>query len=219
MTSSIRSSITAASVADSIACVFDLQRFDDALGVHVDGVASVGVEPGTELAAIVLRTEFDEGVDGVEPSVLGQRSRDDLERVGEGLDCELFAAADGVSVVAQRERDVDLGCAAAGEHLAVFERRSDDAEGVLDGAVDLVDDVLGATAEDQRDSLCVLDIFDEDALVAGDLLLSNATGGTEVVLGQVVDARDRRCAGRAGATAAWSLDLTRRTAMMPSCAR
>ena len=79
----------------------DAERLHDALGLHVDHVARVGVETGAELAAVVAGAEVDQRVDGVETRVLGEGARDDFQRVGERLNGELLAAADGVGEVAE----------------------------------------------------------------------------------------------------------------------
>ncbi len=94
------------------------------------------------------------------------------------------------------EGEFGFGRAATGEHLAVFERGTNDTEGILDRAFDLVDNVVGATANDQCDAFGVLDILDEEPLVAADVLLCDAAGEAEVVLGQVVEIGDDAAAGR-----------------------
>jgi len=108
---------------------------------------------------------------------------------------ELLAAADGVGEVAELQRELGLGAAAAG-HLPVEQRRADDAERVLDGALDLVNDVFGAAAEDERDGLGLFDVLDEDALVAADVLLCDGAGEAEVVRLDVVEVGDDAAAGR-----------------------
>ncbi len=116
-------------------------------------------------------TEGDEHVDRVETRILGEGSRDDLERVCKRLDGELGAPADTCGVLAEPKRELDLGRTAAGDELLVLDGNTDDPERVLDDAVEFIDDVLGAAADDDRDRLGVLALGDEDHLLTGDLLL------------------------------------------------
>jgi hypothetical protein len=60
--------------------------------------------------------------------------------------------------------------------------------------------VVGAAAEDEGDGLRVLDVLDEDALVAADVLLGDGAGEAEVVGFDVVERADDVAAGSAGET-------------------
>ncbi|OQC68555.1 MAG: hypothetical protein BWX50_01208 [Euryarchaeota archaeon ADurb.Bin009] len=139
-----------------------------------------------------------EHVDRVEARVLGKRPRDDLEGVCKCFDGELGAAADGCSVFAEPEREFDLGRTAAGDEFLIFDGHADDPEGILDGTVEFGDDMLGAAADDDRDSLRVLAPGHEGHLLAGDLLLLDSACLTELLGGDGVDGADDCAAGRTG---------------------
>jgi len=162
--------------------------------------------------------EVDQRVDGVEARVLGEGARDDFQRVGERLDGELLAAADGVGEVAELQRELGLGGAAAGQDLPVEQRRADDAERVLDGALDLVDDVFGAAAEDEGDGL---------RLSTSSTKMRSSPPmsfwATEPAKPRSSDSMSSRLETTrppvARARRFRSPDFARRTARMPSCAR
>jgi len=63
---------------------------------------------------------------------------------------------------------------------------ADYAQGVVQGPLDLIGDVLGAPAHDYADGLRVLAAGDEYHVVLPDLPLLDQLGHPEVVLGQVV---------------------------------
>ena len=46
----------------------------------------------------------------IQPSVLGQCRRDDLERLGKGLEAVCFFSFEGLGVLSQKTGDVDLWC-------------------------------------------------------------------------------------------------------------
>ena len=77
---------------------------------------------------------------------------------------------------------VGLGCAATCDYLFVLDNDTDNAECVVDGALEPVDYVLGAALDDDGDCLRVLALFDEGHLFATDLALFNETGLAEFVL-------------------------------------
>jgi hypothetical protein len=51
--------------------------------------------------------------DGVQPGIFCEGCRDDLERFGKGLEAVGFHALEGLAVLGEKARDVDLGGAAA----------------------------------------------------------------------------------------------------------
>jgi hypothetical protein len=55
-------------------------------------------------------------------------------------------------------------------------------EGVVEGALELVDDVLGAAAQEDADGLRVAALGDEGELVVADLALLDAARGAQVAL-------------------------------------
>src|SRR5581483_4930622 len=140
--------------------------------------------------------QVDEHVDRVEARVLGERAGDDLQRVREGFDGELAAAADAGRVLAQLEGELDLGSAAARDDLAVLDRDRDDADRVFERALDLVHDVLGAAAQEHAHGARVLALGDEGHLVVADLALLHEARVAKVLLAEVVEVAHDRGAGR-----------------------
>ncbi len=145
---------------------------NDAGVERVLDVTGEDVQAGADIAVLVGGAQVDERVDAVETSVLGEGARDDLQRVGERLDSELFAAFDAVGVVAEPAGDFDFRCAAATEDAAVGNRGRDDIERVRDAAFEFVDDVVGRTTEQERDAVgsvaAALDVEQAFGVVAGD---------------------------------------------------
>ena len=141
-------------------------RLDDARVGRVNDLAGEHVEPGVLVARLVGRAQVDQQVDRVEARVLGEHAGDQFEGVGERLDGELLAALDGVGVVAQAARDLDLDRAAAGQGAPVGDGRRDDVERVLNAAFEFVDDVVGGAVQEERDTVGVLALDVEQLLVA-----------------------------------------------------
>ncbi len=142
--------------------------------------------------------EGDEHVDRIEACVLGKRPRDNLKGVCERLDGKLGAPADGCGIFTEPKREFDLGCPAAGDELFVLEGDADDPETVLDGTGEFVDDVFGATTDDDRDRLRVLAFGDEGHLFTRDLSLLDFPGLAEFLGGDGIDGADDRCTSGAG---------------------
>src|SRR6266851_3184080 len=85
----------------------------------------------THLPNVDARITFAKGVtvaelgndrNGVEPSVLGERRRDDLERVGICLEAVCLHAGQGLRVLRQHARYVDLWCATATDQRTTTKR-------------------------------------------------------------------------------------------------
>ena len=155
-------------------------------------MAREDVEARGLTALLVGRAELHEHVDRVETRVLGERAGDDLERRGERLDRELGPPADGRRVVLEPERELGLGRTAARNELAVLDDDRDDPDRVLEGAVQLVDHVLGTAAHEDRDRLRVLAARDVGHLLAGELPLLDEARAPEFLGRDRVDRRDER---------------------------
>ena len=113
--------------------------------------------------------ESDDLVDGVEPGVLREGSRDDLERVRERFYGKLGPAADGCGVVAEPELEFDLDRPAADDELAVLNGVLDDPGRVVDRPLEFVEQELGGAAQEDRDGLRVLAPGDDRQVGVGDL--------------------------------------------------
>ena len=95
------------------------------------------------------RPEFVNDVGGVEARVLRELAGDDLKTLSEGADDQLHLAADGARVLAQEVEELHLDGAAATDHRVDVEGPSHDHDGVVDGALGLGDELLGAAAQDE----------------------------------------------------------------------
>src|SRR5271157_6068345 len=140
--------------------------------------------------------DLDQHVNGIETCVLCKGPRDDLECYSKGLDGELFLATDRCRVLAEPERELGLGCATTGDNLLVLD--TDNAECVVDSALELVDDVLSATLDDDGNRLRVLALLDKGHLLSGDLALFDKTRMAEFFLADRVDGRDEAATGCPG---------------------
>src|SRR5947208_3489861 len=168
----------------------DADRLEDVLLLHVRHFAGEDVHPGVLVPLLVLLAEFDEDVDRVESRVLRKGPGNHFHGVREGLDRDLLASADGRREVAQSQGDLRRAAPAARDDLAVLDRDRHDAGRVLEGPLDLIDDVFRPAADQDRDCLRVLAARDEGHLVIADLLLVDELGVAEVVLRELVELRD-----------------------------
>ena len=92
---------------------------------------NAGESEDAYLSNVDARIAFAEGVtiaelgdnrDGVEPSILGECRRDDLERVGVRLEAVRLHASQGLGVLRQHARDVDLWRTTATDQRATKKR-------------------------------------------------------------------------------------------------
>ena len=91
-----------------------------------------------------------EGADGVPTRILHERARDDLERIRNGAERTRLDARHRARARMQADRDGHLDCAAAGHERGVEDDVARDGHGVGQVPVDLVQDVLGRPAEEDR---------------------------------------------------------------------
>src|SRR5712692_9220814 len=174
----------------------DPDRLDHVLFLHVGDFAAEDVDPRGLVPLLVLLAQLDQDVDRVQARVFGEGPWDDLDGVRERFDGHLLAPADGRREVAQGQGNLHRARTAAGDDLAVLDRDRDDARRVLEGPLELVDHVLGAAAQEDRDGLRVLAARHERHLVVADLLLVHLLREAEVVLRQLVEIRHDLAAGR-----------------------
>ena len=132
-------------------------------------------------------------------AVLDEGARDDLERLGDGAVGPLLDAVDRLGLLGQRDRDGHLGGAAAGQQARVEDDVAGHVHGVLQVALDLVEDVLGRAPQQQRARLGVLAPDDERVVLVADLVhVKDAGAGAHVRLLELVRAEHDVGPGRAG---------------------
>src|SRR5947199_2483893 len=174
----------------------DPNRLDHVLLLHVGDFAAEHVDPRRLVPLLVLLAQLDQDVDRVETRVLLEGPGDDLDGVRARFDGDLLAPADSRREVAQGQGNLHRTRTTAGDDLAVLDRDRDDARRVLEGPLELIDDMLGAPAQEDRDRLRVLASRDERHLIVADLLLVRELRETEVVLRELVELRHDLAAGR-----------------------
>src|SRR2546425_5399125 len=174
----------------------DPDRLDHVLFLHVGDLAAEDVDPRGLVPFLVLLAQLDQDVNRVQACVLREGARDDLDGVRERFDGDLLAPADGRGEVAQGQGNLHRTRTSAGDDLAVLNRDRDDARRILEGPLELIDHMLGASAQEDRDRLRVLASRDERHLVVADLLLVDLLGETEVVLRELVELRHDLATGR-----------------------
>lgn len=128
---------------------------------------------------------------GARTRVLDQRPGNDLERLGHCLVRPLLYALDALGLFAEPDGDGHLGRAAAGGEARVEHDVARHAHGILQVALDLVQDVLGGAAEQDRAGLGVRALRQEGKVFITNLLnLKEAALGPDVGLLQVFYAVD-----------------------------
>lgn len=155
-------------------------------GVHHIGdalvVAGGEVDAGPDAALAVLDAQLVEDVGGVEARVVAQLARDHLERLRERLDHRLLLVGDVlVGELVQVGGDLHLAGAAAADDQVVLDGALDDHDGVVQGALDFGDELLGAAAQDQGAGLGLGAVLEEVEALAADLALVEGPAHAEVV--------------------------------------
>src|SRR2546422_295264 len=115
---------------------------------------------------------------------------------GPGFDDDLLAPTHGRCEVSKGQGNLHCTRTAARDDLTVLDRDRDDARRVLEGPLELVDHVLRAAAQENRDRLRVLASRHERHLVVANLLLVDLLGEAQVVLRQLVELRHDLATGR-----------------------
>src|SRR5881296_435478 len=176
----------------------DPNRLDHVLLLHVGDFAAEHVDPRRLVPLLVLLAQLDQDVDWVETRVLRDFFFQAEDGIRERFDGDLLAPADSRREVAQGEGNLHRTRTAAGDDLAVLNRDRDDARRVLEGPLELIDHMLGAPAQEDRDRLRVFASRHERHLVIADLLLVHELREAEIVLRQLVELRDDLAAGGLG---------------------
>src|SRR5881296_3862542 len=149
----------------------DPDRLDHVLFLHVGDLAAEDVDPRGLVPLLVLLAQLDQDVDRVQACVLREGPWDDLDGVRKRLDGDLLAPTHGRCEVSKGQGNLHCTRTAARDDLAVLDRDRDDARRVLEGPLELVDHVLGTSAQENRNGLRVLAARHEGHLVIADLLL------------------------------------------------
>src|SRR6059036_675424 len=174
----------------------DADRLDHVLFLHVGDLAAEHVDPRVLVPLLVLLAQLDQDVDRVQACVLREGPWDDLDGVRERLDGDLLAPANGRREVAEGQGNLHRTRTAAGDDFAVLDRDRDDARRVLERPLELIDYMLGAPTQENRDRLRVLAACHERHLVIADLFLVGELGEAQVVLRQLVKLRHDLATGR-----------------------
>jgi hypothetical protein len=85
----------------------------------------------------------------------------------------------------KRRSRTDLGRTAAGDDVRVLDRPLDDHDAVVERALDLLDELVGPAAEDERARLCLGAALKDVEALAADLPLVKRAAPAEVLVGNV----------------------------------
>ena len=169
------------------------EGLEDALGLHVvgSGLVAVDSEEGV-LGLELLALDVGELLDGGKAAVLGEGKGDVVKGVGEGADGVLVGAHDGVGVGGDSEGAGDLGRPSTIHDPVVLDEVADDAHGVVQTALGLLDDHLVSAPDDARDGAGVGAVLDLDHLLVGGTEgdLGDLAGLSELLGGELGEAGD-----------------------------
>lgn len=131
----------------------------------------------------MFRAELSERTDNISTAVLCEGAWNDFEGTGEGLVGPLVDTFDGLCLLQQSAGELHLKSAATGAQARVHNDIAGDTEGVMQVALNLVEDVLAGTSKQDRASLGVLTLSHEGEVVVANFLdLEEATLGADVTL-------------------------------------
>jgi hypothetical protein len=159
------------------------------------------VDTGVLVTQRVLVSQLSNNGDRVQTSVLGERGRDDLQRLGEGLETVGLFTLEGLSVLCQQSGDVDLRCASSSDEssanqrggsfgrvsidLPLLHQTSHDTQRIVQTSLALLQDQSVRTGADHADSLSrVLNSSHLDDLGSTLRRLLDQLCVTELVLGE-----------------------------------
>lgn len=149
---------------------------------HVGGALVLEVDAGPGVALAVLDAQLVEDVGGVEAGVVAQLARDNLQRLGKRLDDGLLLVRDVlVGVVVQVRRDLHLDGAAAADNRPVLDGALDNHDGVVQRALHLGNELLGAAAQHQRARLGLGAALEEVVALAANLALLKGLARAQVL--------------------------------------
>lgn len=112
--------------------------------------AALDADAGIAVAKLVTMAQLGDNLDAVETGVLGERRRDDFHGVGKGLEADGFGARETARLLGQLAGNLNLGRPATGNQRFLLHQASNDAEGVVQRPLGLVEDErVGATAHNR----------------------------------------------------------------------
>ena len=121
--------------------------------------------------------------DWVQTSILSQRVGDELEGLAVGLADVRVVAEDGSRVLLKLMGDFHFHACATWDQGSLFDKGSDNAEGIMEGAVCLVEHELVRASEQDGDGLALVgalsDLDDFSAAASADFF--NETGRAELL--------------------------------------
>ena len=133
------------------------------------------------LGGVVEDTELGNQVSGVLGGVHGEDLGDDEESFGELSDSELLAGAEGTGEVVEVDGEGDLNGTTSSDEGVRLEDTLGDAEGVVDGALNLFEEVLVGTTDDNGLGTGVGHAFEEHVFPVSDSSLLDLGAGSEVL--------------------------------------
>mmetsp|Transcript_24755 Transcript_24755/g.44620 ORF Transcript_24755/g.44620 Transcript_24755/m.44620 type:complete len:537 (+) Transcript_24755:83-1693(+) len=126
------------------------QRLDHVLAVHVGNVSLLDVDAGPNGALRVRLPQLRHNLYGLQPSILRQRVRYDLQRVRVRLEAVRVHARRFQRELPQTQRRLRLGRPAAGDQVPLLHQRANHALGIVDGAIGLGQHQLVRPSEQHR---------------------------------------------------------------------
>ena len=132
----------------------DQQGLEDVLlgNIRVDTTA-LDADAGVLLAVLVPVAQVRHHLDAVQTGVLGKRRGDHLHGVRKRLPADGLGARERARLLGQLRGDLDLGGAATGNERLLLDQAADDAEGVVQRALGLVEDEAVGAADDHGHGL------------------------------------------------------------------
>src|SRR4051794_12639167 len=138
--------------------------------LHIDQVARVAVQTPRGVALDVLGTQTGKHTDRAGASVLGQCTGNNLHGIGNSLVRPLLDTLNGAGELAELHRDGHFDGTTAGGQTGVEDNVAGNGHGVLQVALNLVQDILGRTAQQNCAGLRVLALAHECEVLVTNLL-------------------------------------------------
>ena len=178
----------------------DGEGFPDAVLVHVDDDALFPVDaPRGVAGGGVFGPQRRQRADGVGAAILNQRGGDDFESFSHGFVRPLMDALHALGLVGDDLSERHFGGATTRHQRRFHANVTHNGHGVLQVALDFVENVLGRAAQQDGASFGVFAFEEEGEIFVADFLDLEESGvGADVFLFEFVDAIDDGGAGNAG---------------------
>jgi hypothetical protein len=173
----------------------------------VDQLSLLSVTGVSLLSSVVEDAELGNEISGVLGSVDSQSLGNDKESLGELSDGKLFTGAKGSGKIVEVDGKSNLNRSSTGNDGVRLEDTLDDTEGVVDGALNFVEEELVGTTNDNGGGALELHAFEEHVFPVTNLALLNNFAlskvfGVKRLGGLVVSERDNNLGARVGGDAA-----------------